>query len=75
MKQFPNNIIFKKAHKKKQFKGLKGTKLALFTVGIRNQKNVYLEHSQMEATRKSIVKILRPKEIRNKKNLKYCIAP
>jgi len=70
MKKFPNNIIFKKSHKKKTFNGIKGTKLALYTTGVKIKNNSYLSYSQFEATRKVIVKILRPKEIKNKKNLK-----
>jgi ribosomal protein L16/L10AE len=70
MKQFPNNIIYKKSHKKKRFVGLKGTKLALYTTGIKIKGNSYLSYSQYEATRKVIVKVIRPKEVKNKKNLK-----
>jgi ribosomal protein L16/L10AE len=71
MKQFPNNIIYKKSHKIQNFKGNKAVNLALFTSGLKLKKDsCYLSYAQFEASRRVIVRLLRPKEIKNKKNLK-----
>jgi len=71
MKKIPNNIIFKKNHKIKKIKGRKGVNLALFTAGIKIKKaSCYMTHTQFESTRRVIVRMLRPKEVKNKKNLK-----
>jgi len=71
MKKIPNNIIYKKNHKIKKIKGRKGVNLALFTAGLKIKKgSCYMSHTHFESTRRVIVRLLRPKEMKNKKNLK-----
>ena len=71
MKQQPLKIKYKKSHKKKTFKGKKGFHLFLFGIGLKIQKNKYLEYKQFESFRKIISRKLKTKEMKNKKNLKF----
>jgi ribosomal protein L16/L10AE len=71
MKQIPNNITYKKPHLKTSFKGLKGTKLALYTTGLKTRSNAYLEYKHFETLRRFIVRKLRTRSVKNKRNLKY----
>ncbi len=70
MKQQPVKVKFKKSHKKKNFKGTKGKKLILYGIGISIKKQKYHTYNQFEAARKIIARKLKPKEVKNKKNLK-----
>jgi len=70
MKKFPNNIVYKKAHLIASYKGTKSTSLGLYTTGLRLKSNCHLSHAQLEASRRVLVRLLRPKEQKNKKNLK-----
>lgn len=70
MKEFPNSPKFKKSHKKKLFKGRKGTSLAMYTTGIKIKQNAYLTSRQYEVIRVLINRKLRPKRVVNKKHLK-----
>jgi ribosomal protein L16/L10AE len=69
MKKFPNKVKFSRPHKIKIIKGYKGIYLSRFTIGVRLKSSVYLSYEQLEATRRAISRIVKPKELKNKKNL------
>jgi|SRR5271156_468946 ribosomal protein L16/L10AE len=69
MKKFPNKVKFTRPHKIKIIKGNKGICLSRFTIGIRLKSSVYLSYEQLEATRRAITRLVKPRELKNKKNL------
>lgn len=69
MKKFPNKVKFTRPHKIKVIKGLKGILLSRFTIGVRLKSSIYLSYEQLEATRRAITRLVKPKELKNKKNL------
>jgi len=69
MKKFPNNIKFTRPHKIKVMKGSKGIFLSRFSVGVRLKTSQYLSYEQLEAARRVITRLVKPKELKNKKNL------
>jgi len=71
MKQFPNNIIYKKSFKQKLFKGHKGNTLAYFTTGLRITQNTYLSFIHIETMRRVMRRLLRTKGVKNTRHLKY----
>jgi len=68
MKQFPNNIVFDKSHKKKTYRGTKAHSLSIYTTGLRITKHTYLSHTHFETMRRTLVRCLRPKGAKNTKN-------
>nr|ADZ99046.1 ribosomal protein L16 [Physarum polycephalum] len=69
MKKFPNNTKFKRPHKIKIIKGNKGIFLSRFSVGVRLKASRYLSYEQLETARRVITRLVKPKELKNKKNL------
>jgi len=69
MKKFPKSSKFRRPHKIKIIKGSKGNNLSRFSVGVRLKSSVYLSYEQLEATRRAITRLVKPKELKNKKNL------
>jgi ribosomal protein L16/L10AE len=69
MKKFPNKVKFTRPHKIKVIKGLKGISLSRFTIGVRLKSSTYLSYEQLEAARRAITRLVKPKELKNKKNL------
>jgi large subunit ribosomal protein L16 len=69
MKKFPNKTKFSRPHKIKVMKGLKGNSLSRFTMGVRLKSSVYLSYEQLEAARRAITRLVKPKELKNKRNL------
>lgn len=70
MKKFPNKVIYKKPHKIKNRKGSKGINLSRYTTGLKTLSSCYFSYEQLEASRRIISRLTKPKEIKNKKNLK-----
>jgi ribosomal protein L16/L10AE len=70
MKKFPNNIVYSRPHKIKTMKGTKGINLSRYTAGLRMKASAYLSYEQLEACRRVVSRLIKPKEIKNKKNQK-----
>jgi len=71
MKKVPNKQKFKRPHKIKSILGTKGLNLGRYTVGLRLKTDKYLEYKHLESARRAISRLVKPREIRNKKNLKH----
>jgi ribosomal protein L16/L10AE len=69
MKKFPNKVKFSRPHKIKVIKGSKGFSLSRFTAGVRLKRSAYLSYEQLEAARRAITRLVKPKELKNKRNL------
>jgi large subunit ribosomal protein L16 len=69
MKKFPKFTKFNRPHKIKIIKGSKGNNLSRFSVGVRLKSSIYLSYEQLEATRRAISRLVKPKQLKNKKNL------
>jgi ribosomal protein L16/L10AE len=68
MKKFPNNIVYSRPHKIKTMKGTKGINLSRYTAGLRMKASAYLSYEQLEACRRVVSRLIKPKEVKNKKN-------
>lgn len=69
MKKFPNKVNFSRSHKLKKFKGMKGVFLNRFTTGLRIKTSHYFSYEHLETARRAITRLVKPKEIKNKKHL------
>jgi len=70
MKKFPNNVVYNRPHKIKTMKGTKGINLSRYTAGLRIKSSAYISYEQLEASRRVISRLVKPKEVKNKKNQK-----
>ena len=71
MKKFPTKYKFKRSHKIKTVLGHKSSKLGRYTVGLRLNSTLYLKYNHLESARRTITRLLKPREVKNKKNLRY----
>ncbi len=72
MKQIPSNFKYKKPHKKKKFKGIKGIDFNVYPLGLRNlSKGKYMTYNQFEVVRRIFSRALKQKKIRETKNVKF----
>jgi len=66
----PSNLINKKKHKIKSFKGLKGQLLSRYSCGMKLLKNKYLKFKQFMTARLIITRAFNTRKVFNTKNLK-----
>jgi ribosomal protein L16/L10AE len=69
MKKFPNKSKYTRPHKIKVIKGEKAWYLSRFTVGVRLKTCTYLSFEHLEVARRAITRLVKPKELKNKKHL------
>nr|ADD25159.1 ribosomal protein L16 [Didymium iridis]ADD25160.1 ribosomal protein L16 [Didymium iridis] len=74
MKKFPNNVVYSRPHKIKTMKGTKGINLSRYTAGLRLKSSSYISYEQLEASRRVISRLVKPKEVKNKKNQKIALS-
>jgi ribosomal protein L16/L10AE len=74
MKKFPNNVVYSRPHKIKTMKGTKGINLSRYNSGLRIKSSNYLTYDHLEACRRVISRMVKPKEVRNKKNQKIALS-
>jgi len=71
MKKFPNKTKYTRPHKIKSIVGTKGVNLSRYSVGLRLKTAIYLKYEHLESARRAISRLVKPKEMKNKKNLKH----
>ena len=71
MKKFPNKVKYSRPHKIKIIKGTKGHSFSKFQVGVRLKSATYLTYEQLEAARRTIIRLIKPKELKNRKNAMF----
>jgi len=71
MKEFPNKVKYSRPHKIRIIKGSKGFSLSRFNCGVRLKSSLYVSYKHLEIVRRTINRIIKPKGVKNKKNLMY----
>lgn len=74
MKKFPNNVKYSRPHKIKTMKGTKGINLSRYNAGLRIKTSNYLSYDHLEACRRVISRMVKPKDVKNKKNQKLALS-
>lgn len=71
MRLQPLKSKYKKPHKIKSFKGMKGRNFLAYTCGLKIKSNAYFDHPQLEAVRRMLSRQTKSKKDKRIKNVKH----